>query len=90
MKRLRPILAVAALAAFSCPLRAEISQEEYRQMQTRFQQAEEDMDRLRARVQKLEAAVAELSAAVGEEGRKALVRRLAADVIREAREGVGS
>ena len=37
-----------------------------------------------------EAVAAELSAAVGEEGRKSLVRRLAADVIREAREGVGS
>ena len=37
-----------------------------------------------------EAAAAELAQAVGQEGRKAMVRRLAADVIREAREGVGS
>lgn len=37
-----------------------------------------------------EAVASELAHAAGEEGRKALVRRLAADVIREAREGVGS
>ncbi|MFN7264175.1 MAG: xanthine dehydrogenase family protein subunit M, partial [Phenylobacterium sp.] len=37
-----------------------------------------------------EAAAAELASAEGEDGRKALVRRLAADVIRQAREGVGS
>ena len=36
------------------------------------------------------AAAAELASAEGEDGRKALVRRLAADVIRQAREGVGS
>lgn len=37
-----------------------------------------------------DAAAAELAQAVGQEGHKAMVRRLAADVIREAREGVGS
>ncbi|AWM76802.1 FAD binding domain-containing protein [Phenylobacterium parvum] len=37
-----------------------------------------------------EAVGAELAAAVGQAGRKSLVRRLAADVIRQAREGVGS
>lgn len=66
MKRLRPILAVAALAAFSIPARSEITQEEYRQMQTRFQQAEEDVDRLRGRVQKLEATIAELRSGLGD------------------------
>lgn len=35
-------------------------------MQTRFQQAEEDVDRLRARIQKLEAAIAEIRSSLGD------------------------
>jgi seryl-tRNA synthetase len=66
MKRLRPYLVAVALASLSLESHAEISQEEYRQMQTRFQQAEEDVDRLRARVQKLESAIAEIRASLGE------------------------
>jgi seryl-tRNA synthetase len=66
MKRLRPYLVAVALTSLSLESRAEISQEEYRQMQTRFQQAEEDVDRLRARVQKLESAIAEIRTSLGE------------------------
>jgi len=66
MKRLRPYLVAVALTSLSLESHAEISQEEYRQMQTRFQQAEEDVDRLRARVQKLEFAIAEIRTSLSE------------------------
>ena len=47
-------------------LRAEITPEDIRQLQTRFQQAEESEERLRARIQKLEATVAELRSQIGD------------------------
>jgi len=47
-------------------LRAEITPEDLRQLQTRFQQAEESEERLRARIQRLEATIAELRSQIGE------------------------
>jgi len=58
--------------------RAEITQEDIRQLQTRFQQAEESEERLRARIQKLEATVAELRSQIGE------VRSVAASAGKDA------
>lgn len=58
--------------------RAELTQEDFRQMQTRFQQSEEDGERLRARVQRLEASLAELRAQMGD------VRNSAVSSVKEA------
>lgn len=58
--------------------RAEITQEDIRQLQTRFQQAEESEERLRARIQKLEATVAELRSQIGD------VRSVAASAGKDA------
>lgn len=58
--------------------RAEITPEDIRQLQTRFQQAEESEERLRARIQKLEATVAELRSQLGE------VRSVAASAGKDA------
>lgn len=59
-------------------LRAEITPEDIRQLQTRFQQAEESEERLRARIQKLEATIAELRSQLGE------VRSVAASAGKDA------
>jgi len=59
-------------------LRAEITPEDIRQLQTRFQQAEESEERLRARIQKLEATIAELRSQMGE------VRSVAASAGKDA------
>jgi vacuolar-type H+-ATPase subunit I/STV1 len=59
-------------------LQAEITPEDIRQLQTRFQQAEESEERLRARIQKLEAANAELRSQIGE------VRSVAASAGKES------
>jgi TolA-binding protein len=66
MNRLRPFLAISALTAFALTASAQLTSEDFRQMQTRFQQSEEDVERLRARVQKLEASVAELRSQLGD------------------------
>ena len=55
-----------AMAVNTTGLRAEITPEDIRQLQTRFQQAEESEERLRARIQKLEATVAELRSQIGD------------------------
>ena len=47
-------------------LQAEITPEDIRQLQTRFQQAEESEERLRARMQKMESTIAELRSQLGE------------------------
>jgi chromosome segregation ATPase len=59
-------------------LQAEITPEDIRQLQTRFQQAEESEERLRARIQKLESTIAELRSQIGE------VRSVAASAGKEA------
>ncbi len=59
-------------------LRAEITPEDIRQLQTRFQQAEESEERLRARIQKLESTIAELRSQLGE------VRSVAASAGKDA------
>ena len=59
-------------------LQAEITPEDIRQLQTRFQQAEESEERLRARIQKLEATIAELRSQLGE------VRSVAASAGKDA------
>ena len=59
-------------------LQAEITPEDIRQLQTRFQQAEESEERLRARIQKLEATIAELRSQMGE------VRSVAASAGKDA------
>jgi uncharacterized protein (UPF0335 family) len=66
MKRFRPLLGGLVLLAAATTASAQLTPEEVRQLQTRFQQAEEDNERLRARVQKLETAVAELRTQVGD------------------------
>jgi gas vesicle protein len=57
-----PVLMLGGIVS----LRAEITAEDLRQLQTRFQQAEESEERLRARIQKLEATIAELRSQIGE------------------------
>ena len=59
-------------------LQAVITPEDIRQLQTRFQQAEESEERLRARIQKLEATIAELRSQMGE------VRSVAASAGKDA------
>jgi uncharacterized coiled-coil protein SlyX len=59
-------------------LRAEITPEDISQLQTRFQQAEESEERLRARIQKLESTIAELRSQLGE------VRSVAASAGKDA------
>ena len=59
-------------------LQAEITPEDIRQLQSRFQQAEESEERLRARIQKLEATIAELRSQMGE------VRSVAASAGKDA------
>ena len=59
-------------------LQAEITPEDVRQLQTRFQQAEESEERLRARIQKLESSIAELRSQLGE------VRSVAASAGKDA------
>lgn len=67
-----------AVGGISPRLRAEITPEDIRQLQTRFQQAEESEERLRARIQKLEATVAELRSQIGD------VRSVAASAGKDA------
>ncbi|MFM7806064.1 MAG: hypothetical protein ACKPGK_16425 [Verrucomicrobiota bacterium] len=67
-----------AVGGNSPRLRAEITPEDIRQLQTRFQQAEESEERLRARIQKLEATVAELRSQIGD------VRSVAASAGKDA------
>lgn len=67
-----------AMAANTTRLRAQITPEDIRQLQTRFQQAEESEERLRARIQRLEATVAELRSQIGD------VRSVAASAGKEA------
>jgi len=71
-------LSMALILGGTLSLRAEITPEDIRQLQTRFQQAEESEERLRARIQKLEATIAELRSQLGE------VRSVAASAGKEA------
>lgn len=71
-------LSMALVLGGMISARAEISQEDIRQLQTRFQQAEESEERLRARIQKLESTIAELRSQIGE------VRSVAASAGKEA------
>ena len=71
-------LSMAMILGGILSLQAEITPEDIRQLQTRFQQAEESEERLRARIQKLEAANAELRSQIGE------VRSVAASAGKEA------
>ena len=57
-----PVLMLGGIVS----LRAEITAEDLRQLQTRFQQAEESEERLRARIQKLESTIAELRSQIGD------------------------
>ena len=57
-----PVLMLGGIVS----LRAEITAEDVRQLQTRFQQAEESEERLRARIQKLESTIAELRSQIGD------------------------
>ncbi|MFM8879975.1 MAG: hypothetical protein ACKOKG_12725 [Verrucomicrobiota bacterium] len=57
-----PVLMLGGIVS----LRAEITPEDLRQLQTRFQQAEESEERLRARIQKLESTIAELRSQIGD------------------------
>ena len=59
-------LSMAMILGGILSLQAEISPEDIRQLQTRFQQAEESEERLRARIQKLESTIAELRSQLGE------------------------
>lgn len=59
-------LSMALVLGGMLSARAEITQEDIRQLQTRFQQAEESEERLRARIQKLEATIAELRSQIGD------------------------
>ncbi|MEY4690029.1 MAG: hypothetical protein RIT19_354 [Verrucomicrobiota bacterium] len=69
---------MAMMAGGMLSVRAEITQEDLRQLQTRFQQAEESEERLRARIQKLESTLAELRSQIGE------VRSVAASAGKDA------
>ncbi|MCX6870156.1 MAG: hypothetical protein NTY84_05930 [Verrucomicrobia bacterium] len=71
-------LSMAVILGGILSLRAEITPEDIRQLQTRFQQAEESEERLRARIQKLEATIAELRSQLGE------VRSVAASAGKDA------
>lgn len=66
MKRFRPLLGGLLLLSAAGNAWAQLTPEDIRQLQTRFQQAEEDNERLRARVQKLESSIAELRTQVGD------------------------
>lgn len=71
-------LSMAMILVGILSLQAEITSEDIRQLQTRFQQAEESEERLRARIQKLESTIAELRSQIGE------VRSVAASAGQEA------
>ncbi len=71
-------LSMAMILGGILSLQAEITPEDIRQLQTRFQQAEESEERLRARIQKLESTIAELRSQIGE------VRSVAASAGKEA------
>lgn len=76
--RVGGLTAAVMLVGAMQSVRAEITAEDIRQLQTRFQQAEETEERLRARVQKLESTTAELRSQIGE------VRSVAASAGKEA------
>ena len=78
MSRPSLFLILAVMLLSTSMGRAELTQEDFRQMQTRFQHSEEDGELLRARVQRLEASLAELRAQIGD------VRNSAVSSVKEA------